>query len=45
MCAFNSLMPNNAYVEQVSFNDQEIKTNYIGYKSDNSNGEIKRGIS
>jgi carboxymethylenebutenolidase len=38
---FNSLAPNYALAEQVSFNDPDIKANYITYRSENGNGDIK----
>ena len=41
LSVFNSLIPNYAYAEQVSFNDPDIKANYISYKSENGNGDIK----
>lgn len=37
---FNSLAPNYALAEQVSFNDPEIKANNITYESANGNGTI-----
>ena len=41
LSVLNSLMPNYAYAEQVSFNDPDIKATYVNYKSDNGNGEVK----
>lgn len=41
LSVFNSLIPNYAYAEQVSFNDPEIKANYVEYESKNGNGKIK----
>jgi carboxymethylenebutenolidase len=37
---FNSLAPNYALAEQVSFNDPYIKANYITYRSENGNGDV-----
>ena len=42
LSVFDSLKPNYALAEQVSFNDPEIKANYITYNSANGNGDIKR---
>ena len=41
LSVFNSLTPNYALAEQVSFNDPDIKATYVDYKSDNGNGTIK----
>ena len=38
---FNMLKPDYAMAEQVSFNDPEIKANYIIYNSPNGNGEVR----
>lgn len=38
---FNMLKPDYAMAEQVSFNDPEIKANYITYNSPNGNGEVR----
>lgn len=38
---FDMLKPNYAMAEQVSFNDPEIKANYITYNSPNGNGEVR----
>ena len=38
---FNSLAPNYALAEQVSFNDPDIKANYIMYRSENGNGDVQ----
>ena len=38
---FNSLAPNYALAEQVNFNDPDIKANYITYRSENGNGDVK----
>jgi len=38
---FNMLKPDYAMAEQVSFNDPEIKANYITYNSLNGNGEVR----
>ena len=38
---FNSLAPNYALAEQVSFNDPDIKANYITYRSENGNGDVQ----
>lgn len=40
LSVFNSLAPNYALAEQVSFNDPEIKANNITYESANGNGTI-----
>lgn len=37
----NMLKPDYAMAEQVSFNDPEIKANYITYNSPNGNGEVR----
>ena len=41
MSVFDSLSPNYAFAEQVSFNDPEIKANNITYDSPNGNGKIE----
>ena len=41
MSVFDSLSPNYAFAEQVSFNDPEIKANNITYDSPNGNGKLK----
>jgi len=40
LSVFNSLAPNYALAEQVSFNDPDIKANNITYQSANGNGTI-----
>ena len=40
LTVFNSLAPNYALAEQVSFNDPDIKANNITYQSANGNGTI-----
>jgi len=40
LTVFNSLAPNYALAEQVSFNDPDIKANNITYQSVNGNGTI-----
>lgn len=38
---FNSLAPNYAFAEQISFNDPDIKATYVDYKSENGNGIVR----
>ena len=38
---FDLLKPNYAFAEQVSFNDPDIKANYVKYPSPNGHGEVE----